>query len=172
MKSNGLAFIATCAVIGGTALWLSDRPGSTSNTSAALATSAPSVPSDPLTSIVNDVVSSGDARPTVKRVGNNLDVSFSVDPWALTRGTTKSQFFYMSSKMFRRLFQADPSLDRISILGTVTLVDVKGNKSQGDGFTLAMLRKNNASINWDNFRSENLPRVTDSSWIHPGFRGD
>jgi hypothetical protein len=155
--SGCLGTLLVAAAIGGALFYFgtrNDRP------------SLPFDPSNPET-IVN-LVTEGDAHPVATFKQGQLDLIYSIDPWALTTGTARSQFYSQAIELVKTAFTA-PSVTVFCDSVTVTFKDVYGHENQGRAGQICMNRATAARVNWDGFDSDNFPRIADRIWLHPAF---
>jgi hypothetical protein len=128
--------------------------------------SLPFEPSRPET-IVNNITT-GDAHPTASFQGGQLTIEYSINPWALTIGTARSQFYFQATALIRTAFTA-PSVNLFCDRITATFKDVYGHQNEGRAGEVCLTRATAARVNWDKFDSDNLPRIADHFYLHPSF---
>jgi hypothetical protein len=70
------------------------------------------------------------------------------------------------SRYVPAVLAANPEIDHIEFLLRSQLIDVRGQESIDQMLRLRMTRQNAATINWEKFSPDDLPRVADFYWEH------
>lgn len=131
---------------------------------------APGRPFDPSRpeSIVNEVPDSARRTATASFNGGVLQLTYSIDPWALTAGAARDQFYLQATKLIPKAFTAGAVL-RFCDVVTATFKDVYGHDSRLTAGIICLNKATAAKVNWPEFDSDNLPRIADEFFLHPGF---
>lgn len=119
-------------------------------------------------STITAIISESSAKPTATFEDGRLLLTYNLDPWMLTASSGK-RVFYSNAKLFFKDAFTSPSVQRACVNVTATFHDIKGNNSLGKAADLCMSRSSAEGVNWDNVDSDNIPRIADSSWLHPAF---
>jgi hypothetical protein len=119
------------------------------------------------------ILNEGDAALTGTRSGSTLDISYHIDPWALTKGTMQSQFNLQTSEIVPDEFKQFPELQKIIIRSDAKFRSKRGDESRGPILKVVFTRRNAATVHWDRIVSTDIPDIADDFWKHPSFaRGD
>jgi hypothetical protein len=107
----------------------------------------------------------------VRRSGDNLLVTYDLDPWMMTGSWGKSSFTVELSKIIPGAFYKFRDINSITITATAAFGDDIRGQSQGRGDILraTFSRANAESIVWDHVRLGNLPQLADKFWQHPNL---
>ena len=115
-----------------------------------------------------DYVDEG-TKSSVTKTGDHVTVEFRIDPWTLTGGTARSHFLNSAKGLFRDYFSRLPDVHRVTIVGTGSFTNIKGNESRGKALEIELTREAASDIQWDKVNSDNLPRIANKFWQHPSF---
>lgn len=74
-----------------------------------------------------------------------------------------------SARLFKKAFLERGDIESLELIWYLDLVDQKGNEKEGPVIQITLTKENAATINWENFLSDNLPAVADEYWEHPLF---
>jgi hypothetical protein len=109
------------------------------------------------------------SSPKIVRRGNAVEITYNIDPWALTRSTTISNFNLTTARVIPKTFAKFKDIEIIQISAEITFKDIKGREDRGELFRTNFSRKNAESIVWDKIDWDNLPKISDRFWQHSNF---
>ena len=114
------------------------------------------------------------ANVEVRRSGDSLLVTFSLDPWMMTGSWGKSSFNVELEKIIPGAFYKFRDINSITITATATYSDdIRGqSRGRGDVLRATFSRANAESIVWDHVVLDNLPRLADKFWQDPNLIKD
>ena len=87
----------------------------------------------------------------------------------LTTKLFKASMLGDSIDIYKKAFADRPDLRGLKVDWYTTLVDQKGNESEGSVLWVIIKNENAKTINWDNVLTDNLPKIADGYWEHPLF---
>ena len=87
----------------------------------------------------------------------------------LTTNLYRTSLLGDSIEMYKKAYTDRPDLKALKLDWFTTLVDQKGNESEGSVMWIVIKKENAATINWDNVLADNLPKIADGYWQHPLF---
>jgi hypothetical protein len=125
-------------------------------------------PTELITAIVHD----DKARPTVTLNGPQRQFSEMTISYTATYSKNESQVWtynYNLEKIAKQAFPRFPSLNKISVMVMAPLVDLRGNRTVEPVLRSTFSRSNAATIQWENVRVENIPKIADQYWVHPAM---
>jgi hypothetical protein len=114
------------------------------------------------------------ANVEVRRSGDNLLVTYDLDPWMMTGGWGKSSFNVELEKIIPGAFYKFRDINSITITATAMYSDdIRGqSRGRGDVLRATFSRANAESIVWDHVVLDNLPRLADKFWLDPNLIKD
>ena len=118
-------------------------------------------------SIVSEVQSEN-ARAAATFDAGELRLEYSIMPWALTTGTARRQYYSHAKRLIPIAFRS-PKVAVFCNVITATFKDIRGHEAESRAAELCFTRASAARVNWENVDFDNLPRIADRAWIHPGF---
>lgn len=86
---------------------------------------------------------------------------------AKTNADIKQLNLYNTSKILSKAFAGNQDIKSITIIWHLQSYDVKGNATDTKAINITMSSKTAATIKWENFNSDNLPKVADSYVVDP-----
>ena len=88
---------------------------------------------------------------------------------SLTNGTFISGFNVEVARLVPEIFAQAKDVQVVTIADRGDFVDLRGHKSIGDAIRITFARENAAQVNWTNISYDNIPRIADAYWRHPGL---
>jgi len=88
---------------------------------------------------------------------------------ALTNGTFISGFNVEVARLVPEIFAEAKEVQVVTIADRGDFVDLRGHKSIGDAMRITFTRENAAQVNWTNVSFDNIPKIADAYWRHPGL---
>jgi hypothetical protein len=119
--------------------------------------------------LVSSIICNSKAEPTTTESNGQVRVIYSLKPWALTASVEKWTFYNHVRKIIPAVFAKFKEPNKIDIVGTAEFKDIRGNVGEIYAMRVVFTRSNAATIQWDNIDVDNIPRIADSAWIHPGL---
>lgn len=110
-----------------------------------------------------------DLHPEAKMNGGVLSIDYTADA-ILTAGTAVSGFNVRTAQLVPTLFGRFPKVDSIIIQAHGPFTDIRGNQSIDTMLRISFMRKDAESIKWDNISYDNIPKLGEHYWMHPGIR--
>lgn len=105
----------------------------------------------------------GDVK--VERAGNLMLVSIDIGGIYVEGDATEKAI-----RIVPALLQRFPGIDEVDLRLRTGFQDRRGNRSQQDAVRVVFTRKNAATIRWENMLRDDVKRVADRYWVHPGAR--
>lgn len=88
---------------------------------------------------------------------------------ALTTGTFISGFNLGVARLVPEIFAESKDVEVVEITDRGDFVDLRGHKSIGDAIRITFTRANAAEVDWSNVSFDNVPKIANAYWRHPGF---
>lgn len=110
------------------------------------------------------------AASTVDRVDSRVVIKYSLAPWALTVASVKRTFNHHVMAIVPEMFRRFSDVQMIELRATGPFRDLRGNSSEQEALRMTFSRANAASVRWDKVNPENLPKIADQYWQHPGLK--
>jgi hypothetical protein len=101
-------------------------------------------------------------------VGSYLTIDMNTSD-NLTTDLYKIGLLSDSIDIYKKAFADRPDLNGLKLVWYSTLIDMKGNESEGSVMWILVTKENAATINWDNVLGDNLPEIADEYWEHDLF---
>jgi hypothetical protein len=119
--------------------------------------------------LVKATICSAGADPTTTESQGTVRIIYSLRPWSLTASVVRNTFYRQIQRIVPLAFARDASVNKVDIVGTGPLKDLRGNESEGYLFHVTFTRANASGIRWDNIDVDNIPRIADGAWEHPSL---
>ena len=75
-----------------------------------------------------------------------------------------------SKEIFSQIFDEFPKkVGKVSLAWYFPMIDARGNSKLEMVLSITFYRANATTINWDNFITDNFPKVASHYWQHPSF---
>jgi hypothetical protein len=88
---------------------------------------------------------------------------------ALTIGTFVTGFNLEVARLVPEIFAGAKDVDLVTIVDRGDFVDLRGHSSIGDAIRIEFARQNASQVNWSNVLYDNIPKIADDYWRHPGL---
>lgn len=142
---------------------LTQNQGTGPNTRAAASTAE-----DPI-ELARALIANDKANVAGSSFKGKTTLTFEIVPWALTISTARSAYYSKLKQVVPEVFARFPDVEKIRFEGLAEFKDIRGNMSLGTAIWAEFSRANAASVNWQQVESDNLLKIADASWAHPGF---
>lgn len=120
--------------------------------------------------LIEKLIGNSDIHAAFAKTGNQIAISYDLDPWSLTASTAISTFNLHIAQIIPELFGTYPDVQTIQVIGRSEFNDKRGNSSRDNAVRITFTRRNSSGINWKNVHYENIPEIADSYWIHPSAK--
>lgn len=110
-----------------------------------------------------------DGKSTVTFENGVLAVDHTVDA-VLSAGTAISGFNVKVARMVPVIFARFPRVDSIIFRERGPFHDIRGNESTEEMLRIAFMREESDRIHWDKISYDNIPKLGENYWMHPGLR--
>lgn len=104
--------------------------------------------------------------PKITITNDRMGVAYSLDEMGKAEAMRTLYNIYVRQFVIVA-FDRWPKINRIETVGTVSLIDARGNERVDTGIKSVFTRKNAASIKWENVPYNNVPNIADEYWVHP-----
>jgi hypothetical protein len=98
-----------------------------------------------------------------------LRIDYTVDD-VLSASWAVSGFNLNTAKLVPAIFARFPRVQSIVFVESGPFTDIRGNKSTDTMFRIAFMRENADAIHWENINFDNVPKLGENYWMHPGIR--
>jgi len=88
----------------------------------------------------------------------------------ITKGLTKFGAKKDIEHVLKAIQSSGDDYSEVTLVGTFTLVDKFGKSEESKVLEVSYKRATVDKINWENFLTDNVYDIADSSWVHPEFR--
>ncbi len=119
--------------------------------------------------LVLDYTDAG-AQSTAFLDGGSVVVQYNLDPWFVSADSARTAFLLQAQELIPLLFNHIASASAVVVAASVGFSDIRGHQLRGKALEMRFSRLNADRINWRYVRKEDLPRIADAYWEHPGFR--
>ncbi|WFU37368.1 hypothetical protein QA640_23035 [Bradyrhizobium sp. CB82] len=96
-------------------------------------------------------------------VGHTLDA-------VLSASTAVSGFNVNVARMVPVIFARFPQVNSIIFRESGPFHDIRGNESTEEMLRIAFMREDSDRIHWDRISYDNIPKLGENYWMHPGLR--
>ncbi|WP_441260826.1 hypothetical protein AB7008_43035 [Bradyrhizobium sp. 521_C7_N1_3] len=98
-----------------------------------------------------------------------LAINRTVDS-VLTAGTAVSGFNINTARLIPAVFAKFPQVDSIVFRESGPFRDVRGNESTQEMLRISFMRAASNDIRWDRINYDDVPKLGEHYWMHPGLR--
>lgn len=88
----------------------------------------------------------------------------------LTAGTAVSGFNIYTARLVPMVFAKFPQVDSIVFRESGPFRDIRGNESTQEMLRISFLRAASNDIHWDRINYDDVPKLGEHYWMHPGLR--
>lgn len=108
-------------------------------------------------------------KSQVKFDGGVLVVEQTVEA-VLTAGTAVNGFNLNTARLVPAVFAKFPQVNSIVFRESGPFHDIRGNESTEEMLGIAFMREDSDSIHWDRINYDDIPKLGEHYWMHPGLR--
>lgn len=88
----------------------------------------------------------------------------------LTAGTAVSGFNLDTARLIPAVFAKFPQVDSIIFRESGPFRDIRGNESKEEMLRISFMRADASQIHWDRINYDDVPKLGEHYWMHPGLR--
>ncbi|MGY4155538.1 hypothetical protein ACVINW_001380 [Bradyrhizobium sp. USDA 4461] len=98
-----------------------------------------------------------------------LAISRTVDS-VLSAGTAVDGFNLQTARLVPAVFAKFPQVDSIVFRESGPFRDIRGNESTEEMLRISFMRADANHIHWDRINYDDVPKLGEHYWMHPGLR--
>jgi len=102
--------------------------------------------------------------------GNKFIVNDAKLPEAFSNDGRIEQANYIMTNTLKNLYSANLPIEDVTFNINTTLVDIYGNKKEERVILCTVSKYVAKKVKWENFDSDNLPKIADDYWVHPALQ--